>query len=148
MLAPGDLAGELERRLDGVRPRRAGEHHRVVESPRLEDELFEGLEELPFGRSLHVERVEHGPRLQVLDERGHHGRVVVPVVERAGTGEEVEVLLAVLVPLLGALSAGEGRRPRTRVSAHRRFAGLEDVRGGLGRRISAGRRHRVIPFDC
>src|SRR5699024_5930552 len=95
---------------------------------------------------LHIHRVQHGTRLQVLDQRVHHNGVVVAVVERTGAGEEVEVFVAVLVPLLRTQGTGEGRRPGPAVAANGGFAGFEDiglVRGGV--RGAFG--HHWSPFD-
>src|SRR5699024_8716695 len=42
-LATGDLAGQLQRGLDGVVAGRAGELDLVVEAPRFEDDVLEGF---------------------------------------------------------------------------------------------------------
>src|SRR5699024_3885215 len=83
---------------------------------------------------------------QVLDQRVHHHGVVVAVVERTGAGEEVEVFVAVLIPLLRTQGAGEGSRPGPAVAANGGFAGLEDI--GLVRRGVRGTfGHHWSPFD-
>src|SRR5699024_12003662 len=115
-------------RLDGGRTRGAGDRDGVVESARLEDEALEGLEELRLGRGLHIHRLQHGCRLQVLDQRAHHCGVVVAVVERTGAGEEVEVFVGVLVPMLRTKGTGEGSRPGPAVAANGGFEGFIDIR--------------------
>src|SRR5699024_7258264 len=85
-------------------------------------------------------------RLQVLDQRVHHNGVVVAVVERTGAGEEVEVFVAVLIPLLRTQGTGEGGRPGPAVAANGGFAGFEDI--GLVRRGVRGTfGHHWSPFD-
>ena len=141
--AAGHLAGDLERRLDGVRAGRPGELQLVVEAARREHELLERLDERLLGRGGHVEAVDDAVALEVLDERPLERRVVVPVVEHAGAGEEVEVLAAVGVDERRAARAVEDGREGADVAAHLRLAAVEDVQGGVvahGRRAPLERR--------
>src|SRR5699024_4835182 len=60
--------------------------------------------------------------------------------------EEVEVFVAVLVPLLRTQGTGEGRRPGPAVAANGGFAGFEDI--GLVRRgVRGAFGHHWSPFD-
>ena len=141
--AAGRLAGDLERRLDGVRAGRPGELQLVVEPARCEHEPLERLDERLLGRGGHVEAVDDAVALEVLDERARERRVVVPVVEHAGPGEEVEVLAPVGVDERRSGGTVEHGRERADVSAHLRLATVEDVQGGFaahGRRAPLERR--------
>src|SRR5690606_37587941 len=95
-LAAGDLPGQLERRLDGVGTPGPGEPHLVVEAAGPEDLLGERGQEITARSGEHVERVDDLVVREVLKQRLLQLRVVVAVVERAGAGEEVEVLGTVL----------------------------------------------------
>src|SRR5699024_10947533 len=95
-LAAGDLAGQLQRRLDGVGAAGAGEGDLVVQAAGLEDLLVEGLEELAAHVGEHVQAVHDAVLEVVVDDDLLELGVVVAVVQGAGTGEEVDVLLAVL----------------------------------------------------
>src|SRR5690606_9189604 len=100
-----------------------------------QDRVGEGREELVACRGEHVERVHDAVTREVVDEDLLQGRVVVPVVERAGAGEEVDVGVAVGVVHRRADGAVEGGRPGAGVAADR---GLERGRG----RGRDGDRHR------
>ncbi len=97
LAAASDLSGELERRLDGVRSSRPGKLYAILEAARAQDELIERGQEIPLGRGEHIQRVHDAVTGQILDQGLPQHGVVVPVVERAGTGEEVEVGPARLV---------------------------------------------------
>ncbi len=122
VVAPGDLARQLHRRLDRVGAGRAGELHAVVaHAARLEDQPVEGLEETLLGFGVHVQAVGDAVALDVLEQRLLEHRVVVPVVERAGTSEEVDVALAVLSDQFGALGLLEDHGEGTAVAANPGF---------------------------
>src|SRR5699024_2622030 len=124
--ATGDLAGQLQRGLDGVVAGRAGELDLVVEAPRFEDDVLEGFQELAFGSAVRVQAVHDLVVGQVVDELALQLRVVVPVVEGAGPGEEVQVGLAALVVDVASEGLVENDRPATAVSAD---FGLEALEG-------------------
>ncbi len=111
------LAGQFQRRLDGVRPRRSREHHLVVHVPRSKDHIVQRLEELELCLRGHIQAVgdplggEIGE--QSLPQRG----VVVTVVQRPRSGEEVDVLLARPVDHQVPPGAGEHRRERAYVAS-------------------------------
>ena len=127
----GRLAGDLQRGLDGVRARRPGELQLVVESARYEHVLLEGLDERLLGGGGHVEAVDDAVALEVLDERARERGVVVPVVEHAGPGEEVEVFAPVGVDEGRSGGTVEHGRERADVPAHLRLTTVEDVQGGF-----------------
>ncbi len=127
----GRLAGDLECGLDGVRAGRPGELQLVVEPARREHEPLERLDEVALGRGGHVEAVDDAVALEVLDERAGERGVVVPVVEHAGPGEEVEVLAPVGVDERRSGGTVEHGRERADVSAHLRLATVEDVQCGF-----------------
>jgi hypothetical protein len=124
-LAAGDLPGELERRLHRVGTRRARELHLVVEPARREHDLLERAQELRLGRGVHVQAVGDAVARQVVDQRFLQRRRIVPVVQRTGTGEEVQVGLAVDVGQAGAAGGVEDHRPGSAVAAHLGFDVLE-----------------------
>src|SRR4029077_8498943 len=68
---------------------------------------------------------------------------VVPVVERAGAGEEIEVPSAVCGDEGVVLGAAEHRRERAGVRAHGGLAALDDASGGVAPNGAA----QVAPFD-
>lgn len=88
-LAPGDVPRQLECGLDGIGPGGAGELHLVVHAAGQQDGPFEFLEELLLSDGGHVQAMHHAIGGQVVDESGLQYRIVVPVVECAGTGEEI-----------------------------------------------------------
>jgi hypothetical protein len=164
--AAGRLARQLERRLDGVRAARPGELQLVLEAAGLEDDLLERLEEVALRGRRHVQAVGDAVLDDVAQEDLLEARVVVPVVQDARAGQEVDVLAAVLgdEPAVDGLreDAGEAAAvaadlrlepleclhdvsfPRVR-HAHL-GCGPRDRRAGLGRRVgpAAGRRERRL----
>ena len=104
-LGPEVLPGELPRRLDGLGA--AGGEEHAVEVARRE------LREL--GRELDRGRVRVAPDREVLERARLFGRrlgQVAPTVaelHREEAGERVEVALAVGVPQVAALTAGDDR---------------------------------------
>src|SRR5699024_2545338 len=92
-----DLAGELECRLDRVGAGRAGELHLVVQPARGQDQVVEGVQEITLGHRGGVQTVGDAVTGDVVDQRLLDHRVVVPVVQHAGAGEEVQVFATVLV---------------------------------------------------
>ena len=78
----GHLAGQLQGCLDGVGARRPAEHDLVVHLAWLQHQPLEGIEEVRLGGGMHVEAVGHAIAGDVVDQRGFHVGVVVPVVQR------------------------------------------------------------------
>ena len=123
---PGGLAGQFESGLDSVRPGRAGELDPVVEATRQQYARFELLEERGLGGGVQIESVGESVGQQVVDDGLLDAIVIVPVVECAGTGEEVDVGAAVLIEHQRALGPAEGGGERSAVGAHVRFQPVED----------------------
>ena len=68
--AAGGLAGDLQRRFDGVGAGRAGElHDVVVETARREHDVVHGLEEPFLGVGIQIETVGDPILLDVVDQR-------------------------------------------------------------------------------
>ena len=105
--AAGDLAGQLDRGLDGVGAGRAGHHHLVIHAARLQDLLFIGGQEGGLGVGVHVQRMGDAVARDMVDQRGLHVRVVVPVVERGTARQKVDIAVALGVVQGAALSGGE-----------------------------------------
>src|SRR5262245_3368392 len=76
----------------------AGAVQPVVEPARRQDDLAERAQELALRHGVEVEPARHAVARQVVDQARLQDRVIVPVVERAAGGQEVDVLGAVLVP--------------------------------------------------
>jgi hypothetical protein len=91
----------------------------VVESARRQDVLLEDLQEVALGGGGQVEPVGQAVLLEVLDQGLLDALRVVPVVERPGSGEEVDVAGAVVGDQEVALGGGEGRGEGTGVGADR-----------------------------
>ncbi len=122
VVAPGDLARQLHRRFDRVGAGRAGELHAVVaHAAWFEDQAVEGFEETLLGCGVHVQAMGDAVVLDVLEQRLLEYRVVVPVVERAGTGEEVDVTLAVPGDQFGTLGLVEDHGEGTAVATNLGF---------------------------
>ena len=109
----GHLAGQLERGLDGVRPGRPGELHPVVQPRGSSTSPSKASRNAAFGAGEQVQAVRDAVALDVRDQRGGHVRIVVPVVERSGAGQEVDVLPAVDVP-------DQAARARSNTASYRR----------------------------
>src|SRR5690554_8095858 len=80
---------------------------------------MEGLEKALLGFGVHVQTMGQAIAVQILDQRLLDDRVVVPVVEGAGTGEEVDIGLAFGGDQLGATRLLEYHREGTAVAANR-----------------------------
>ncbi len=116
--AAGDLAGELERRFDRVGAGRAGELHDVIAEPaRGQDDVVHRLQEALLGDGVEVEAVGDAVLADVVDEGFLEDGIVVPVVEGAGAGQEVEVAASLHVAQLGAAGVGEDGREAAGVGA-------------------------------
>src|SRR5690554_1082339 len=117
--APGDLARQFQRRFHRVGTGRAGElHHMIAQPAWLQDHPMEGLEKALLGFGVHVQTMGQAIAVQILDQRLLDDRVVVPVVEGAGTGEEVDIGLAFGGDQLGATRLLEDHREGTAVAAN------------------------------
>lgn len=92
--APGDLAREFQRRLDGIGAGRSRELYPVIEPPRLKDMGDEGLEEGGLCHREEVETVGDPVARDVIDQRLLHVRVIVPVVQGGTAGQEIDELPA------------------------------------------------------
>ncbi len=124
----GPLAGDLDGGLDGLGARVHGQHH--VEAEDAADLLG------PHGEHVVVEGARaEGQAAGLFGEGAHQLRVAVTLVDGAVGGQEVEVVLALGVPDVDALGAGEDDGQRVVV------VGGELVLGGNG----ASGRGRVVP---
>ena len=131
--ATGDLAGQFKGCFDRVGTSRAAELDLVrAQAAGLQDHAVEGLQEALFGVGVHVQAVGDAVIFQVLDQRLFQDRVVVPVVQGAGTGQKVDVALAFAGHQLGATGLLEDHRERAAVAANIRFVFLELFKGVHG----------------
>src|SRR4051794_32147195 len=94
--AAGHLARELESGPDRVRPAWTRELQLVLEPTRAKNDLVEGLDELALGARRHVESMCDSVNQQVLRQIMLQDWVV-PVIQRSGAREAVEVFAAGLI---------------------------------------------------
>jgi hypothetical protein len=126
---PRDPPGQLEGRLDRVAAGGAHELQAHRHAARSQDLLRERLEELGLGRRRHVEAVHDAVGLEVGDDRPFHALVVVPEVQDAGPGEEVDVTPPGLVDLARVGRGGEHGGPHPAVAPDPGLPLLEDLHG-------------------
>ncbi len=119
--ATGDLPRELETGLHGVGTGRTGELHVVVEVARLQDVVDQRRQEPLLGLGEQVEAVGDAAALDVVDQRHCHVRVVVPVVEGARSGQEVDVLPPLRIDQHRAVGGAQHRRDQSAVAADPRL---------------------------
>ncbi len=137
---PRRLARQLERRFHRIGAGRPGKLHLVVEAARTEDDLVQGAQQAGLRRGRHVEAVQHPVAGHVLHQALLHLRVVVPVVEHPGAGEEVDIPPSLLVPQQRPRAAGEHRREVAAVDADLGLHALEQPHvGQLARPARADR---------
>lgn len=131
-LPPGHLPGQLERRLHRVRAGRAAELHLVVQAGGPQHQLPQPGQERAFGQRVHVQAVGDAVGGHVLQQPLFEVVVVVPVVQRAGAADEVQVATPVLGDQMAALRPGEHRREGPAVQPYVR---LQVFRGGRRLRL-------------
>src|SRR5690606_18808904 len=105
IVAPGGLARELQRGLHRIGAGGAGELQAVVQTPRCQNVFLEDLEEFRLGAGVQIQAVGDAVLGDVVHQRALQGRVVVPVVERAGPCQKVQIVLPLFVNQRGALGA-------------------------------------------
>ena len=103
----------------------------MIHVARLEDHFLEALEEARLGAGVHVQAVGHAVIGQVADQCPLHVVGVMAVVQGAGTGEEIEIFAAGLVPHAVAAGPFEGRGEAAAVAADAGFNIIEDRHRGL-----------------
>ena len=124
-----EFACHLERCFDSVCPGRTGEHDSVVHVAGSQDFFTKGFQKLFLGVGVEVEAVRDAARLDVFDQLRAHDRVVVPVVERPGTREKVDVFIFVFVVDEFTLRTLEKAREIARIAAHFGFEFFEYFHG-------------------
>ncbi|MNN40531.1 hypothetical protein D3C81_1546080 [compost metagenome] len=90
-LTAGDITRQLDRGFDGIGAGRAGELDLVLHLARQQHMALKGLQERFLGAGRHIEAVHDTVFRQVIDDRLLHDRIVVTVIQRAGTGQEVDI---------------------------------------------------------
>ncbi len=128
-LTAGIFARNLQCRFHRIGTGRAGKLHFVLHFTRLEDALVEALQERCFSLGMHVQAMGDAVRLDVFQQGFLKHRVVVPVVQRAGATEEVDVFIAFVVSEDGVLCLGESHRKRAAVATHVGFEFVIDIHG-------------------
>ena len=123
-----NLARELQRRFDRVRARRADKLDLIIEAAGPDDLIFKIFDERTLRRGVHIHRVQDAVLLEVVDDALLDVRVVVPVVQRTGSAEKVDVLFPVLVVEEGPLGGGEYRGEVAAVGAHLGFVRFKGFR--------------------
>ena len=136
---PRRLARDLECRFDRVRPRGATELHLVHVIVGREYVPIHRPEEISLGHGVEVQSVGNGVGIEVVDELTFDRRFVVPVVERTGARQKIDVTRAVRRIHEGTLGLVEDGRERPTVRAHVRLQPLEDLRIRHGVFLRLGR---------
>ena len=116
VLAALDVTGDLQRRFHRVGAGGAGELDHVVHVARLEHVVFQRLQKVALGHGVHVQAVHDGVVLDVVEQDFLQDRVVVPVVQRARAGQEIQILHAFFVVQIAALGFLEHHREASRVA--------------------------------
>ena len=135
-----DVAGELQRRLDGIRARGAGELDDIAHVARLEDRPVQSVEEALLGGRVQIEAVGDAVVFDIFDQLLAQRRVVVAVVQAARARQEIEIGFALLIIDMGALGAIEDHGKRPRIGLHVGFEILEDFERSVlvSRRLVGG----------
>jgi hypothetical protein len=94
----GDLASQLERSFNGIRPGRTGERDAIVQTSRYQNGLAKFTKELAFGVCVQVKAAEHAVADQVVNHSRLDDGMVVPVVERCAARQKINIFDAILVP--------------------------------------------------
>jgi len=123
---PLDLPGQLQRRLDRVGARRAGELQGVLPVARLEQHAVHRFEKALLGAGGHVQAVYHAVGVQILQQAFLEDRIVMAVVQRAGAAEEIDVLVAFLIDQQRTACLAEYHWKRPNVAPHFRLHSVKD----------------------
>src|SRR5690606_20212197 len=94
VLSAGHFAGQLHGGFHCIRAGGARELHAVVHAARLKDALLEGFHETGLGASVHVQAVCDAVAGDIVEQRFFAYRVVVPVIQRSGSRQEVDIAFA------------------------------------------------------
>jgi hypothetical protein len=86
---------------------------------------MEFLQEVSLRHRVQVEAVQESAFLNIFRDGLNDMGIVVPVVQGAGAGEEVDELPAVLIRHMGAMRHREYRGKTAAVGAHFGFEGAE-----------------------
>lgn len=121
-----DLPGQFQRRFDGGGSGRTGELDAIVESAGCEQVPVERLQQCPLGDGAHVERVHHAVVGQIVEQLALDVRVVVPVIDTPGTGEEVQIPIAAFIGEPTAFGPVENHGPGPAVISDGRFVSAEN----------------------
>src|SRR5690554_393335 len=117
--AAGDLAGNFQGRFHAVGAGRPGElGHVVFHAPGNQDVVPQGLQESGLGLGVHVQAMGDAVFFDVGQQRFLQDRIVMAIVEGAGTGEKVQIAIALVVIQVAALSAVENHRKGAGVAAN------------------------------
>ena len=121
------LAREFQCSLHGIGAGWARKLDFVVHVARPQDHPLQRLEELLLGDRRHVETVHHAIRLDVLEQALLQHGIVVSVVERPGTAEEIDVTASFRIHQHGAVRFRKQRWKRTDITPHLGFQTVEDL---------------------
>ncbi len=99
----------------------------IVHASRLQKDALECFHEMLLGIGGHVQAVNNAVAMDILKQLFLQLRVVVPVIQRTGTCEEVEILATCLVKQGGTLSLAENNREGTNVAANFRLHPIKNI---------------------
>src|SRR5690606_9886758 len=87
------------------------------------------LNEIPLGRGVHVQAVGNSIRLDEVDQRPFHARIVVTEVQYARAGKKIDEAATILVDLAGVGGAGKDGGKGMAIGANARLPGFERFKG-------------------
>src|SRR5690606_8237880 len=118
----------------------------VVELAGSQDRLLERFEKARLGLGMEVEAMRDSIGDDVVEQRLLQDGMVVTVIERRATREEVQILPPVAVVQPDVFGAGELSRNRAGVAAHLRFAAFVDLGFRRGPARTRGQVHQLAPY--
>src|SRR5690554_538539 len=121
VLASLDLPSELERCFNRIRTGGARELQSIFSTSRLEQHPLHGFHEVFLGARSHVQAVHQSVRLQILDQLALQLRIVMDIIQRAGSAEKVDIFTIIFVDQYGASGLFEYHGKRPDVAPHFRL---------------------------
>ena len=109
-LTAGIFTSYFQSRFNRVSTGRASELYLVVHVAWLKDQVTEGFQKCSFRVCVHIQTVSHTIRFDVINQRLLESRVVVAIVQRASTTQEVDVLVTFTVSHRCVLRLNKGNR--------------------------------------
>jgi len=117
-LTTGRHPGKFESDFDRVGASWTGKSDSVVEAAWHQDGLLQRGDEIVLCRRVEIERMGDAVRLQVGDDSILDCRRIMAVIQRAGTGQKIDIATTVLVDDRGTFGGYEQHREIAAITAH------------------------------